>query len=125
MERENTCVMKNLARSSLRIYTGHDIVTRNRRARKSSVVLARTDDIFLGRNFSLEMVDQFFLGPSYRIIPYAEPSHSPDGEAETYIEANGATLGDSSPPDVFPFSAFFSLSPSRLPFLIIASSTDS
>lgn len=52
------------------------------------------------------MVDQFFFGPSDRIIPYAEPSHSLDGEAEAYIEANGATLGDSSLPDPFPSYVF-------------------
>lgn len=78
----------------------------NRLTRKSSIVFAKTDDIFLGWNFSLEMVDQFFFGPSDRIIPYAEPSHSLDGEAEAYIEANGATLGDSSLPDPFPFYVF-------------------
>lgn len=105
--------------SSLRMYMVTILLRRqNRLTRKSSIVFAKTDDIFLGWNFSLEMVDQFFFGPSDRIIPYAEPSHSLDGEAEAYIEANGATLGDSSPPDPFPFYVFF-------PFLIIAFSTDS
>ena len=105
--------------SSLRMYMVTILLRRqNRLTRKSSIVFAKTDDIFLGWNFSLEMVDQFFFGPSDRIIPYAEPSHSLDGEAEAYIEANGATLGDSSLPDPFPFYVFF-------PFLIIAFSTDS
>lgn len=83
----------------------------NQSARKRCIVFAGTNDIFLGWNFSLETVDQFFSVAGDRIIPYTEPrSHSPlDAMAEAYIEANGATLGDSSPANILLY-LFFSCS---------------
>lgn len=101
----------DVARSSLTYLYARDTVQheRNQQERKSGIVLARTDDIFLGWNFSLETVDQFFSNPMrpHHSVRWTE-RYSLDGEAKAYIEANGAILGDSSPPrHVFPsYTAF-------------------